>query len=72
MILKNAVSLRQTSAGKKTSAPCRKDTAKGDLAKAGLDFRDGQGVRLVVLADSDLRWEYTPAGINVAFRVKQA
>lgn len=28
--------------------------------------------RLVVYTDSELRWEYTSAGINIAFRVKEA
>jgi hypothetical protein len=31
-----------------------------------------EGVRLVVYADSDLRWEHTGVGINIAFRVKEA
>jgi len=31
-----------------------------------------EGIQLVVWADSDLQWEYTAAGINIAFRVKQA
>jgi hypothetical protein len=29
-------------------------------------------IRLVVYSDSDLRWEHTSAGINIAFRVKEA
>jgi hypothetical protein len=29
-------------------------------------------IRLVVYSDSDIRWEHTGAGINIAFRVKQA
>ncbi len=31
-----------------------------------------ENLRLVVYSDSDLRWEHTGAGINIAFRVKQA
>jgi hypothetical protein len=28
-------------------------------------------IRLVIYSDSDLRWEHTGAGINIAFRVKE-
>lgn len=31
-----------------------------------------EALRLVVYSDSDLRWEHTGAGINIAFRVKEA
>jgi hypothetical protein len=31
-----------------------------------------EGFRLVVYSDSDLRWEHTGVGINIAFRVKEA
>lgn len=31
-----------------------------------------ESIRLVVYSDSDLRWEHTGAGINIAFRVKEA
>lgn len=31
-----------------------------------------EGIRFVAYSDSDIRWEHTGAGINIAFRVKQA